>query len=361
LAIPERSASCAIRCRCRSERRECLRRLDHAGERRGLGERQVDDVLAEVEPRRFGEAVHRERAAVAEVHLVQVQLEDLILGQPALRDHRHELFAQLARHALLGREQQVLHELLRQRAPAHEVRLVAFEVRDHRRRGSDEVDPGVVVEAAILDREDGVAHVLRDLLQRHLAPLLAARGDERGEERRLQRRPADGHAVRGALDALDGRRRGAARARARRAEHDADDGAVLLAAADRQRDRVLPDGELAGLGHARPSRVAQVVQALDQPLVGHRLPGAQLQRPGVDPRPRALDLAVQPRLDHARQRHVVVAEHAHDEEERARERRHQVAQPAPLAADTRRRGGARAGLRHGHGLSRLFGSTTVRP
>ncbi len=105
----------------RAERRQRLRRLDHAGQRRRFGQRQVQHVLAEVEPGRLRQAVHRERSAVAEIHLVQIQLEDLILRQAALGDDRHELFLELPRVGLLGREQQVLDQLLRQRAAAHQV------------------------------------------------------------------------------------------------------------------------------------------------------------------------------------------------------------------------------------------------
>ena len=131
----------------------------------------------------------------------------------------------------------------------------------------------MVVEAAVLDGQHGVAHVLGDLGQRHLAPLLAAGGDERGQERRFERDPADRRAVGGALDAPDRRRRRGPRLGAGRAEDDADQRAFLLAAADGQLDGVVAEGELAGFGGLRAAGIAGIVEPLDQAVRGQRLAG----------------------------------------------------------------------------------------
>ena len=40
---------------------------------------------------------------------------------------------------------------------------------------ADRIDAGVVVEAAVLDRQDRLDHLLRDRRERHVAALLAAR------------------------------------------------------------------------------------------------------------------------------------------------------------------------------------------
>ena len=87
------SVACALR---RRERRQVVRRVDHARDRRGLGEREVADVLAEEEARALGDAVDRERPALSEVHLVQVELEDLVLRRAPLEHERHELLGELA-------------------------------------------------------------------------------------------------------------------------------------------------------------------------------------------------------------------------------------------------------------------------
>ena len=72
------------------------RRLDDAGDQRRFRQRQVADVLAEEDPRGLGDAVQRERAAVAEIDVVQIQLEDLVLGRLGLENQRHELLEDLA-------------------------------------------------------------------------------------------------------------------------------------------------------------------------------------------------------------------------------------------------------------------------
>ena len=105
---------------------------------------QVGDVLAEEQLRALGHAVDRERPALAEVHLVQVQLEDLVLRGPPFEHHRHELLGDLAalRPARQCRQlaprrssvrddpgqEDVLDQLLRDRAAADQVRPVAEDV-----------------------------------------------------------------------------------------------------------------------------------------------------------------------------------------------------------------------------------------
>ena len=124
------------RSRGRRERRVPARRLDDARNRRGLRERDVRDVLAEEDARRFRHTVDGVRAALAEVHLVEVQLEDVVLRGARLEDDRQELFLELAPVRFLGREEEVLHELLGERAPADEVGPVAPDVRDDGARRS---------------------------------------------------------------------------------------------------------------------------------------------------------------------------------------------------------------------------------
>ena len=100
--------------------------------------------LREEQPRRFGDAVDRERSALAEPDVVQIELEDLILASAAARattamNHSE----QLALRAPLRREERVLDQLLRERAAAAQVRLAAEDVvqdarwrcRSDRRRG----------------------------------------------------------------------------------------------------------------------------------------------------------------------------------------------------------------------------------
>ena len=81
------------------ERRQRARRLQHAGDRRRFGQRDVADILAEEEPRGLRHADNRERPALTERHVVQVHLENLVLRRARVEDQREELLEQLAPHA----------------------------------------------------------------------------------------------------------------------------------------------------------------------------------------------------------------------------------------------------------------------
>ena len=70
-------------------RRVPVGRADDAGEERHLGGREVAELFAEVELCRFRDAEDAFRAALAEVDLVQVQLQDLRLRVATLGDDGH--------------------------------------------------------------------------------------------------------------------------------------------------------------------------------------------------------------------------------------------------------------------------------
>ena len=89
--------------------RQPRRRLQHARQQSRLGHVNFAHGLAEVETRRLLHAV----AAVAEVHLVQVESEDFILGELLRDPARQDDLLHLAPQGLLGREQHLLDHLLR--------------------------------------------------------------------------------------------------------------------------------------------------------------------------------------------------------------------------------------------------------
>ena len=329
----------------RAERRVGLRRLDDAGERRRFGQREVDDVLAEEEPRAFGHAVDRERAALSEIDLVQIQLEDLVLGQPLLDDERHELLGELAAHRLLGRQQQVLDQLLRQRAAADEIGLVAAEVGDDRaeRIESDR-------------RRDG----RRSGGPRSRAPpgARACGICASGTLRRFSR--ASGmSAVRSGGSSVTDRSAPSSASCSMRLIVDVA-GEFGLAAAGPNTTRTASPSDLPpriisatafwptanspGSLDLRHLRVAEVVQPIDQLPVGQRLSRSELERPGEDAGKRPRPLAVQPGVDDARQGDVVVGHHPEQDAGRPGEPHGDVPQPPPTPAARRR-----SGLRRGRG------------
>ena len=113
-----------------------------------------DARLAEIaESRRFG-AVQ----AVAEIHLVQIHLENLVLPVELLDPLRENRLAHLAAQRLVAREEADARELLRDRARALR-RAPLRDVREHGAHDADAVDAVVVVEARVLDRDDGIAQM----------------------------------------------------------------------------------------------------------------------------------------------------------------------------------------------------------
>ena len=89
------------------------------------------------------------------------------------------------------------------------------------------------------------------------------------------------------------------------------------AGAGHDADQRAVDGELAGILRVRALRVAEVVQPIEQLLLRDVIAAPNLERPRKHARQHAIALAVQARVDHPREGHVVVAgECAGDDKER---------------------------------------------
>ena len=84
------------------------RRLGQTGEERGLGDRQLVERLVEVVERRGGDAV----GADAEIDLVEIELEDLVLGEGVLDAEREQRLLDLAAQRDLAAQEEVLGDLL---------------------------------------------------------------------------------------------------------------------------------------------------------------------------------------------------------------------------------------------------------
>jgi hypothetical protein len=128
-------------------------------------------LLAEVGSHRGLDPVR----AVAEVHGVQVLGEDLLLGPLAFEVVRGSRLAQLLEHGTVALGcQGVLHELLRDRRCAL-LRASAEDVLPQRAADAPVVHAAVLVEAPVLDRDNGVLDVRRDLVLVHEDAVLVAR------------------------------------------------------------------------------------------------------------------------------------------------------------------------------------------
>jgi hypothetical protein len=113
-----------------------------------------------------------------EVDLVEVHLENAVLGVAPLELEGEHRLLQLSLQALVGRQEQQLGELLGDRAAALDHPAAAV-VLDRRARDADRVDAPVVVEALVFCGNDGVAKRLRNVGQGHEdATLDVQLGDE---------------------------------------------------------------------------------------------------------------------------------------------------------------------------------------
>ncbi len=150
------------------------RRLEQAGQHGGFREIDVARRLVEVEMRR---AVDAERAA-AHIGAVQIELEDLVLGQPRLQPDRQKRLLHLALDGALVTQEQVLRQLLRDRGAAL-AHAAGLRVGDEGARSAGEVDAEMVVEAAVFGGERRLDQIVREVFQRDRVIVLDAAAADR--------------------------------------------------------------------------------------------------------------------------------------------------------------------------------------
>ncbi len=210
--------------------------------------------------------------AAAHVGAVEVELEDLVLGQVRFEPEREERLLDLALERALVRQEEVLGELLGDRGAAlHDA--AAAGVHGDRAEGADRVDAPVLVEAAVLGREGGLDEIVRKLFElvgivepdAAAADLLAVAVEE-GDRELLRLQPV----LVGLLEGRDGEREhddAAGRAEGGRFARQVQNNAERAAGAE------LVDGP--GIGFPQ---VREAAPALEQGRV----------QPGVEPERRAL-------------------------------------------------------------------------
>ena len=148
---------------------------DGAGEHRRLRDGEVLCALAEGAPRGFFDAI----ASVAEVDVIQIELEDLVFAELLLEAPREERFANLAPKGSLWIQHEVLHHLLCDRR-ASLTEAPAPQVDEHRAGDAEVVEAVVLVEACVLGAEHRELHVGGQRLDgHHRAPLDEDLGEKR--------------------------------------------------------------------------------------------------------------------------------------------------------------------------------------
>jgi hypothetical protein len=147
---------------------EVVRRGDRAGEGRGLRERQVLRVLVE---ELAGSRLHAV-GPLAEVDRVQVPREDLLLRELLLELPCERRLVDLAPERPLVADVEVLHELLGdRRAALDDAAGSQVDVCGSKQRPA--IDPVVVPEALVLDRDGRILDRLRHLRVRQDDAILA--------------------------------------------------------------------------------------------------------------------------------------------------------------------------------------------
>ena len=144
-----------------ARRREPRRRFDEAGEHRGFREVELLCGFAEIALRGGFDAI----GAGAEIDAVEIEIEDLVLGEFALQPQRQNELLDFARVSPVLREEQVFRQLLRDRRAALR-NAAAHDVGAQRASDAHRIDAMMVVEAPVLDRDEGLRHVFRQFLER---------------------------------------------------------------------------------------------------------------------------------------------------------------------------------------------------
>ena len=147
---------------------EVAGRVDHPGEGGGLRDIQLLGRDPEVVKRGGGDAV----VPVAEVHLVDVALQELVLAVALLELGRIQHLPELAEDRVLRARVIELGQLLGDRASTLD-RAIANVV-PRRPRHCREVDAAVLVEVGVLGRQDGVDHMWGEPAEVHRLALLLA-------------------------------------------------------------------------------------------------------------------------------------------------------------------------------------------
>ena len=136
------------------------RRLEQACQHRRFRERQVLGRLAEIVIRRRHDAV----GAAAHVGAVEIELEDLVLGQVEFEPDRQEGFLDLALEGALVGQEQVLGQLLRDRGAALD-HAAALGIDEEGAEGADGVDAPMLVEPPVFRRQRRLDHVVGEILK----------------------------------------------------------------------------------------------------------------------------------------------------------------------------------------------------
>ncbi len=145
------------------------RPLQQAGQQGGFADRKLGGGLVEIALGGRLDAV----GAGAEIDPVQIEAENLLLGELHLQPHRQDQLLNLAADGLVRAEEQVARQLLGDGGGALG-ESVGAQVDEHHAHHADRIEPEVVIKAPVLDGDEGVRHIGRQVVQVHRRGVLAA-------------------------------------------------------------------------------------------------------------------------------------------------------------------------------------------
>ena len=144
-------------------------RLGQGREIGDLRQAELVERTVEIVERRLGDAV----VARAEIDLVEIELEDALLGVGLLDAKGQDGLADLAGERGLVVQEEVLGDLLGDARGAFRPLAGIGDVGEHGAQDADEIDAGMGEEALVLGRHEGLGHALGHGGDRHEHPLLA--------------------------------------------------------------------------------------------------------------------------------------------------------------------------------------------
>lgn len=137
-----------------------VRTLGKRREIGGFGNGQFVERLVEIVERRGGDAIGTD----AEIDLVQVELENLVLGEGLFETDRDQRLAELAVERDVGGQQEVLRDLLRDGRGADKAAVLDHvdDVVEDGAHDAARIDAAMAVEILVLGREEGLDDTRRN-------------------------------------------------------------------------------------------------------------------------------------------------------------------------------------------------------
>ena len=133
---------------------------------------QFAHVLAEIRLRRFAKPANRKAAAIAQINVVCVKLENLLFGETLIQLVRHQNFFCFAAPFALGREEERPRHLHVDRARAFGL-LPAAHVVKRRSKYANHVQRTMIEEALVLGGQHRIEQHLRNILIPNNPPFFA--------------------------------------------------------------------------------------------------------------------------------------------------------------------------------------------